>query len=66
MTRLEELVETMYSFKVYPKDISGVANGLRKHPCLTEPGSQPSQDGMALSFNTYMVVELLSTLPYTQ
>lgn len=39
---LQKLAETMYSFKAYPKDedFSDVASALiKKHPCLTEPGS---------------------------
>lgn len=45
---LEKLAETMYSYKAYPEDeeISDVAKALiSKHPCLTEPGSQPGWYG---------------------
>lgn len=45
---LQKLAETMYSFKAYPKDedFSDVASALiKKHPCLTEPGSVNGWNG---------------------
>lgn len=45
---LEKLAECMYSFKAYPSDddFNDVASSLvKKHPCLTEPGSSTGWNG---------------------
>lgn len=45
---LEKHAESVYSFKVYPCDdnFNGVSSALvKKHPCLTEPGSSTGWNG---------------------